>query len=93
MPPRTFELSLEEKEQVRVFVNSVAWRKVLSNARTARPPLHQKFASKSRQKNNDLLCQLQGWDLCENAIHMQIIAAPQKRILREETYPDPKPKA
>lgn len=89
LPPRTYELSPEERATLRIFLESMVWRKCLSNARTAKPGTFVEAKGKfSAQIRNDQLCRIQGWELFENAIMLQMFTPPMKRPMTPDNYPD-----
>jgi len=88
--PKYRDLSLEEREKIRLFFNSPLWEKVLNNARCEAPSLFPEGMNTAlgSQISSNRLLQLQGWKLCEVALVKQIMPPPEKRKQLTETYPD-----
>lgn len=88
--PQYRELSQEEREAFRLFVNSNLWENVLNNARCERPTSFPAALDTALglQIGNNQLHRKQGWEMFEAALIKQAIApAPKKKAL-PETYPD-----
>ncbi len=84
------DLSPEEKGELRAFFNGALWRKVLANARTARPSLFPAGLDTPMgpQLALNRLNQLQGWKLLEAALSQPILPPVTPRKTLVETYPD-----
>ena len=84
------ELTLNEREAFRVFINSNLWEKVLNNARCMRPSsfpggLDGAFGL---QIGNNQLHKKQGWEMFEVALMKQTQPPIQKKRELPQTFPD-----